>query len=48
MDMLKEFSFWQNHLFGLHLHLDCSKFDLSSLLIPSVPVVKLKDCFFQF
>ena len=27
----------------LHLHLDQSKFDLSSWVIPSVPMVKLKD-----
>ena len=32
-----------------HLHLDCSKFDyLSSWVIPSIPMVKLKDCSFQF
>ena len=32
----------------LRLHLDSSKFDLSSWVIPSVPMVKLKDCSFQF
>ena len=30
------------------LHLDYSKFDLSSWVIPSVPVVKFKDWSFQF
>ena len=32
----------------LHLHLDCSKFDLSSWVIPSIPLVKFKGCSFQF
>ena len=32
----------------LHLHLDCSKFDLSSCVITSVPLVKLKGWSFQF
>ena len=31
-----------------HLNLDCSKFDLSSWMIPSVPVNKLKDWSSQF
>ena len=31
----------------LHLHLDRSKFDLSSWVIPSIPMVKLKDCSFN-
>ena len=30
------------------LHLDHSKFDLSSWVIPSVPMVKFKDWSFQF
>ena len=28
----------------VHLYLDCSKLDLSSWVIPSVPMVKLKNC----
>ena len=45
-DMLKK-----SFLFGkrcLYLHLDRLKFDLSSWVIPSVPVVKLKHSSFQF
>ena len=48
MDMFKKILFlakaWH---WCLHLHLDCSKCDFSSWVIPFIPMVKLKDCSFQ-
>ena len=46
----KKFPFWQKLGIGVFTYIwtaQSSKFDLNSLVIPSIPMVKLKDCSFQ-
>ena len=46
----KKFPFWQKLGTGVFTYIwtaQSSKFDLNSLVIPSIPMVKLKDCSFQ-